>query len=643
MHCGRFVTVVLLFLSLTSFSLAAEKDQHVAPGPIHLDKAGEKWAEKTLKKMSLEEKVGQLFMVRVGVTFTNFDGPEYKFLRDNLRNHHVGGITVTVPVDGPFLLRNQPYETAMLINQLQRDSALPLITAADFERGLSMRMYGATVFPHAMAFGASGRLDLAEQFGKITAEEARAVGIHWNFFPVADVNSNPANPIINTRSFGEDPDRVSDFVNAYIKGAHEGGMLATVKHFPGHGDTGTDSHLELASVSGDESHLEKMELVPFKRAIDGGVDSVMVAHVTVPAIEPDPTLVATTSRRVTTDLLKEKLGFKGIVITDGLEMNGLMRLYASGPNPSGAACVAALKAGNDILLIPPDLDSGYRGVLEAARSGEIPKAQIDESVLKILKAKASLGLNKSRLVDIDEIGHEVGRQENIAVGQKVADAAVTLVREGSPVLPLQRTNVGTHGYVNPYTVVEQISNRVVAVLFIEDIRTEAGRTLERSLRARIPDAKVMYVDPRLAGALSDSVLSAVQQAEKVIAAVYVAPVPGKVVRNANGDLRNTVSLTDDSGNLLRRMLQVAGRKTVVIAMGNPYFGEDFPEMQNYLCTFSNTTVSELSAVKALFGEIPINGHLPVTIPTIADRGQGLSRSQIIGGANSHVLSGSQVQ
>ncbi len=643
MHSGRFVTIVLLFLSLTSFALAAEKDQYVAPSPIHLDKAGEKWAEKTLKKMSLEEKVGQLFMVRVGVTFTNFDGPEYKFLRDNLRNHHVGGITVTVPVDGPFLLRNQPYETAMLINQLQRDSVLPLITAADFERGLSMRMYGASVFPHAMAFGASGRLDLAEQFGKITAEEARAVGIHWNFFPVADVNSNPANPIINTRSFGEDPDRVSDFVNAYIKGAHEGGMLATVKHFPGHGDTGTDSHLELASVSGDESHLEKMELVPFKRAIDGGVDSVMVAHVTVPAIEPDPTLVATTSRRVITDLLKEKLGFKGIVITDGLEMNGLMRLYANSPNPSGAACVAALKAGNDILLIPPDLDSGYRGVLEAVRSGEIPKQQIDESVLKILKAKASLGLNKARLVDIDEIGHEVGRPENIAVGQKVADAAVTLVREGSPVLPLQRTNVGTHGYVNPYTVVEQISNRVVAVLFIEDIRTEAGRTFERSLRARIPDAKVMYVDPRLAGALSDSVVSAVQQAEKVIAAVYVAPVPGKVVRNANGDLRNTVSLTDDSGNLLRRMLQVAGQKTVVIAMGNPYFGEDFPEIQNYLCTFSNTTVSELSAVKALFGEIPINGHLPVTIPTIADRGQGLSRSQIIGGANSHVISGSQVQ
>ncbi len=642
MSSRRFVVAAVLLLSLISLSQAADKDQYLQTGPIHLDKAGEKWAEKTLKKMSLEEKVGQLFMVRVGVTFTNFDSPEYKFLRDNLQRHHVGGITVTVPVDGPFLLRNQPYETAMLINQLQRDSELPLITAADFERGLSMRMYGASVFPHAMAFGASGRLDLAEQFGRITAEEARAVGIHWNFFPVADVNSNPANPIINTRSFGEDPEQVSDFVNAYIKGAHEGGMLATVKHFPGHGDTGTDSHLELASVNGDESRLEKVELLPFKRAIEGGVDSVMVAHVTVPAIEPDPTLVATTSRRLITDLLKEKLGFKGIVITDGLEMNGLMRLYASSPNPSGAACVAALKAGNDILLIPPDLDSGYRGLLEAVRTGEIPKKQIDESVLKILKAKASLGLNKARLVNIDEIGHQVGRQENLAVGQKVADAAITLVREGSPVLPLQRTNVGTHGYVNPYTVVEQISNRLVAVLFIEDIRTDAGRTFERNLRARVPDAKVMYVDPRLAGALSESVVAAVQQAEKVIAAVYVAPVPGKVVRSATGDLRNTVSLTDDSGHLLHRMLEVAGPKTMVVAMGNPYFVEDFPEIQNYLCTFSNTTVSESSAVRALFGEIPINGHLPVTIPTVADRGQGLSRSQIAGGGT-HVLSTSQVE
>ncbi len=638
MSLRRFVFTALLSLFLISVSQAADKDQYHAAGPIHLDKAGEKWAEKTLKKMSLEEKVGQLFMVRVGVTFTNFDGPEYKFLRDNLRNHHVGGITVTVPVDGPFLLRNQPYETAMLINQLQRDSDVPLITAADFERGLSMRMFGASVFPHAMAFGASGRLDLTEQFGKITAEEARALGIHWNFFPVADVNSNPANPIINTRSFGEDPVQVSDFVNAYIKGAHEGGMLATAKHFPGHGDTGTDSHLELASVSGDEGHLEKVELLPFKRAIEGGVDSVMVAHVVVPAIEPDPTLVATTSRRVTTDLLKEKLGFRGIVITDGLEMNGLMRLYAKDPNPSGAACVAALKAGNDVLLIPPDLDSGYRGVLEAVRSGEIPKKQIDESVLKILKAKASLGLNRARLVDIDKIGYEVGRPENIAVGQKVADAAVTLVRESTPVLPLQRTNVGTHGYVNPYTVVERISNRVVAVLFVEDMRTDAGRAFERNLRARIPDAKVMYVDTHLAGALSDSVISATQQAEKVIAAVYVAPIPGKVVTNASGEMRNTVSLTDDSGKLLHRILEAGAPKTIVIAMGNPYFGADFPEIQNYLCTFSNSTVSELSAVKALFGEVPINGHLPVTIPSVAERGQGLSRAQLTGGGSSHVVS-----
>ncbi|HLH08911.1 MAG TPA: glycoside hydrolase family 3 protein [Terriglobales bacterium] len=642
MLVGRAALFFLLSVSIIPIAHAAGKERYLSPGPIHLDKAGEKWAEKTLKNMTLEQKVGQLFMVRIGVTFTNFDSPEYKRLRESLRSHHVGGITVTVPVDGPFLLRNQPYETAMLINQLQRDSDIPLIMSADFERGLSMRMFGASVFPHAMAFGASSRLDLTEEFGKITAEEARAIGIHWNFFPVADVNSNPANPIINTRSFGEDPAMVSDFVDAYIKGAHEGGMLTTVKHFPGHGDTASDSHLALASVNVDKEHLDQVELVPFKKAIAAGVDSVMVAHVTVPALDSDANSVATVSHRVVTGLLKDKLGFKGIVITDGMEMNGLMRLYASNPNPSGAACVAALKAGNDVLLIPPDLDTGYRGVLQAVRNGEIPLKQIDDSVLKILRAKASLGLNKARLVDVDEIGHRVGRTENVAVGQKIADEGVTLVRDNGQVLPLKSTFVGTHGYVNPYTLVEHVSNRTVAVLFVDDIRTEAGRTFERNLRWRIPDAKVMYVDPLLAGPLSPSVLDAVQQAEKVLAVVYAVPVPGKVARTASGDLENTVSVADTSGSLLHRILQIAAAKTMVIAMGNPYFATDYPEIQNYMCTFSNTSVSEVSAVKAMFGNIAIDGHLPVSIPEIAARGVGLSRPEIKGGTP-HAISSNYVQ
>jgi beta-N-acetylhexosaminidase len=232
---------------------------------------------------------------------------------------------MTVNVDGPILLRNQPYEAASW-NRLQSESKIPLIIAADFERGVSMRLHGTTVFPHPMAYGATGNLQFAEAFGRITAEEARAVGVHWNFFPDADVNSNPANPIINTRSFGEDPKQVGDLVAAYIRGAHAGGMMTTAKHFPGHGDTATDSHLGVARVTGDLARLNSVELPPFRTAIEAGVDAVMVAHVSIPALEPDPNRVATTSTAVVTDLLKKQMGFKGIVVTDALDMAGLTRL-----------------------------------------------------------------------------------------------------------------------------------------------------------------------------------------------------------------------------------------------------------------------------------------------------------------------------
>ena len=269
---------------LSTFAFAKDKFQQ--PGPIHLNRDGEKWAEKTLRKMSSEEKVGQLFMIWVRAEFLNVSSPEYLELRDTMQKYHIGSFAMTVRWEPPFLYRNQPYEAAELLNRLQKDSKLPLLFAADFERGITMRLHGGTTFPHAMAFGAAGKTEYAEAFGRITGEEARAVGIHWNFFPDADVNSNPANPIINTRSFGEDPKQVGELVAAYIRGAHQSGMMTTVKHFPGHGDTATDSHLSVAQVTGDRSRLQSVELPPFQSGISAGVDSVMVAHVTVPALDP---------------------------------------------------------------------------------------------------------------------------------------------------------------------------------------------------------------------------------------------------------------------------------------------------------------------------------------------------------------------
>jgi beta-N-acetylhexosaminidase len=620
-------TWCFLLFTFTLTVAAFAKDKFQQPGPIHLTRNGEKWAEKTLHKLTLEEKIGQVFMIWCRASFLNVDNPEYLQWREDMQKYHVGSFAMTVHVDGPYLLRSEPYEAAELLNRLQSDSKLPLLFAADFERGVPMRLMGATIFPHAMAFGGDGKSEDAEAFGRISAEESRAIGIHWNFFPDADVNSNPANPIINTRSFGEDPKQVGDLVAAYIKGAHEAGMLTTVKHFPGHGDTATDSHLGVASVNVDHAHLDSIELPPFRQAIAAGVDSVMVAHVTVPALDSDPNHVATISPAIVSDLLEKQLGFKGIIVTDALDMAGLTQLFA---NNIGRAAVEAFKAGNDLLLIPADFPASYNAMLQAVQSGEISRERLDHSVLKILKTKASLGLQDARLVDVKALDEVVGKPANLAFGQQVADDAVTLVRDNGKVLPLKSPvkKGGTTKAGLPYTTKEETRNQTVAVLFSDDVRTESGYVFAREFRARIPDAHVIYVDPHIAAGMSDEVVKAVDQAQTVVAAVYVVPMAGKV--------GNSVAMADATGTLLQQVLDRAAGRTVVIAMGNPYLAAGFPKIENYMCTFSNASVSEISAVKALFGEIAIRGHLPVSIPNIAERGAGIQRPvQVPSGGTEH--------
>jgi len=642
----KALLAALIFVFIFCATGGSAKDQNASkrgdrdqqPGSIHLDRVGRTWADRTLRRMSTEEKVGQLFMIWAKVQFLNDADPIWIDLRDKVRKYHVGSLGMTVPTDGPLLFKSQPYEAAELLNRLQKTSKLPLIFAADFERGVSMRLNGTTVFPHAMAFGATGKPENAEEAGRITALESRAIGVHWNFFPDADVNSNPANPIINTRSFGGDAPQVGDFVAAYIKGAHEGAMLTTAKHFPGHGDTATDSHLGVAQVAGDRARLDAVELPPFKRAIDAGVDAVMVAHVTIPALDAEPNRVATTSKAMVTGLLKEQMGFKGIVVTDALDMAGLTRMYA---NDVGRAAVEAFKAGNDLLIIPADLEASYRDVLQAVKSGEISRERLDESVRRILELKASLGLNKNRLVDLDALERVVGTPENLAAGQRIANEAITLVRDNGLTLPLGALAVpnassGTGGAPLPYQSVTEVHNRFVVVIFSDDMRTESGRMLSREVLARVPDARVIYVDSRSASGMMSTVASAVEAAEHVIAALYVIPTAGKAIRSGEG-LKNTVAMDDASAGLLNAILERAAARTVVLAMGNPYVIGDFPAIQNYVCAFSNATVSETAAVKALFGEIPMSGHLPVTIPGVANRGEGLERpARAASGGSAHV-------
>ena len=588
------------------------------------------WAEQTLKTLSVEEKVGQLFMIRLRVDWLKTRGPGYQELRNNIRKYHIGSLAMSVPTEGPANAINRRLETVMLLNELQQKSQLPLLIAGDFERGvLPAHLFGTTIFPHAMAFGAAGNLKYAEEFGRITAQESRALGVHWNLFPVADVNSNPANPIIGTRAFGGDAQQVGEMVAAYIRGARANGMMTTAKHFPGHGNTATDSHLAVAMVDDDLQHLRAIDLPPFQKAIKAGVDAVMTAHVRVLALDSDPGRVATTSPTIVTGLLKNKLGFKGIVVTDALDMAGLSRLY---PQQPGRVAVDAFKAGNDVLTMPTDLDACYRAMLEAVHTGEITQERLDASVLKILLAKSSLGLDRNRVVDVTAISTLVGSPENVSIGQRISDASVTLVRDKENLIPLRTGHAD-----KALPVVQQRSKHtpsLLVVILCDSVRSEDGRVLARQVRERTPDARVIYVDPRVEAARSGAVLRAVDRAQQIVVAVYVVPSAARMRTVARGQ-KHSASLPDSTSNLLNGILARASEKTVVLAMGTPYLTEDFPNIETYICTFSNARVSEISAAKALFGEIPIRGHLPVTLTTAKAPESGSGQTVLPASLRSH--------
>ena len=603
----RFTLLLCALVSLSSFSAAAlSRSQSQA----------NRWAEKTLHRMTLQEKIGQMMLVWAHMQFTNPASADYQRLLAEMRTYHIGSFGLTIPTVNGHLVKSQPLEAAALTNQLQHDSPLPLLFAADFERGLTMRIDSATGFPAAMAFGAADDPDLARQFGRITAIESRAIGIQWNWFPVADINSNPANPIINTRSFGADPQLVSRMVTAYIAGAHSAGMLVTAKHFPGHGDTDTDSHLSLARVTASRARLDSLELVPFRAAIAAGVDSVMIGHLTVPALEPDPNRPASVSHRITTDLLQHQLGFHGLVVTDALDMGALMQAFPGTPAQiSAAEAVAAVQAGNDMVIIPADIPGAWNGLLQAVQSGQISRQRIDRSVLKILRMKAALGLNRNRFVDLNRVTTLVAQPDHLALAQQVAERAITLVRDSSRQLPLSPTD------------------RTVALVLTDDAHhTDGGQAFLHTLRPQLAASSVFLVDATNVAALTPAILASIAAAQRVVVLAESFPSAGRVVA---GQSTGSAGLDPQSMQLLADILRQAAARTVVVAFGNPYIGSSIgssigtsigsgiPQLATYLCTFSNTPESGVAAARALLGLTPITGHLPVTLPSLATRGTGL--------------------
>jgi beta-N-acetylhexosaminidase len=417
------------------------------------------------------------------------------------------------------------------------------------------------------------------------------------------VQINPKNPVINTRSFGEDPAEVSSMVTAYIKGSHAGGMLTTLKHFPGHGDTDTDSHLQLSRVNAPMDRLSAVELPPFKAGIAAGSDAVMIAHVAFPAIEPDPNKIATTSEKVVTGLLRDQLGFKGVIVSDALEMHGLTKLYPpNNGNPAGRAAVDTVKAGQDFLELPSDLDGTYNGLLKAVKSGEISRKQIDASVRRILIAKAKAGLSSTptKLVNPDMVAQEFGKPESYALAQEVAEHAITLVRDDNHMLPLAPDD----------------GKSTLIVLFVSDPHGDDGRALEQQLRVTMPRSTVVYVDRRSAPLEADAITSMLPRFTRVIAAIYSVPQPGQVGSQTSLD-------TKTGAEVLQGILDAAADRTAVLAMGSPYPILDHPKIRTYVCAFSSVSTSERATVRALLGEIPFRGRLPVSLPGVARMGDGL--------------------
>jgi beta-N-acetylhexosaminidase len=540
-----------------------------------------KWVEQTLRKMSTAEKLGQFLMVPFFGRFTSTDSPEYREILRAVEEQHVGGFMLATRQSPQGIARAQVYPTAELTNELQDHAEIPLLFGADFERGTVMRLEEGTSFPHAMAVAATGSPQDAYDLGCITALEARAAGIHWIFAPDADVNSNPANPIINTRSFGEDPHRVASFVSAFTRGVEENGALATAKHFPGHGDTSTDSHLDLPRTNANRARLDQVELVPFRAAIAAGVSSVMTGHLSVPAFEPNENIPATLSHEILTGLLRKKMRFDGLIITDALDMDGVAARFSP-----GEVAVRAVLAGADVLLMSPAPDAVLAALNDAVASGRLPIARVDASVKRILRAKAKLGLHTEYLVDETALGNHFGKREFAAASQSIADRGVTLLRENQNVLPLDATR----------------PLRVLLVAIAGDPDAAPADVFEREIKWRVDSIQTVRVDTRYSPA-SQVKIPATESYDVILAALLVRV----------ADRKDSVSLPPEQVQLVESLLNLP--KPVIIAcFGSPYVIEKFPQAPTWIAAFSTADSSQRAAARALFGEIAVTGKIPVSVP-----------------------------
>ncbi|HSM04765.1 MAG TPA: glycoside hydrolase family 3 N-terminal domain-containing protein [Longimicrobiales bacterium] len=577
-------------------------DSLAAPEPAKPVSTGEggdtvvyaSWAEETLAKMTLRQKVAQMIMPIVLGDYAPKGSVNHDRVARLVEEVEVGGVIVSV---------GSPTDVAVKLNDLQSHARVPLLVGSDLETGPGFRLSGAvhsptnivlggaTQFPNLMALGAADDTGLAYEMGRITAEEARAVGIHVPFAPVLDVNNNPDNPIINVRSFGEVPDQVARLGAAFVRGVQEHGAIATGKHFPGHGDTGVDSHLALPLIEVSRARMDSVELVPFRRAVEAGMGGIMTAHITVPALNGGNGDPATLSSAIMNGLLRDELGFKGLLFTDAMDMGAIDRGWGR-----GEASVRAVEAGADVLLMPPSPEVAIEAILEAVCDGRLPESRIDLSVRRILEEKERLGLHRQRSVPLERVPEIVGIPAHEEVAERVARSSITLLRNDNDLLPL----LGTR------------SARVVSVSYHRANDLLAGRYFNGRLRSRYPRLDEVSVGRDSDPAVYDGILRRAARANLVVVSLYVT------ARSYAG----SVAIPEETSAFIER-LAAERIPHVVVSFGNPYLITEFPSAQSYLLAWSGNPVSQRAAAEALFGDIAVTGRAPTRIPGFWEIGAGL--------------------
>lgn len=577
-----FIGLSIFVIILMTFECAKTPPPALEPG-MTFGSAEAKWVTNTMKTMTLEEKVGQLIACRYTGRFVNKDSEYVRDLKSLIVEQKIGGL---------IIFQGDVYESAHLNNSLQEKAKIPLLIASDLERGLGNQIDGATLFPPVMSLGATGSEELAYRMGKVTALEARAIGIHMTYAPVVDVNINPDNPIINVRSFGEDPEQVGRLAVPFIKGCQENGLIATAKHFPGHGDTAEDSHTVLPAVKADRERLDRVEIYPFKIAVESGVQAIMAAHLSLPALDPTPNVPSSLSKPILTDLLRRELGFEGLIVTDAMGMGGVTTLY----EPEEAA-LRAVNAGIDMILLPPKPKEVIDALVQAVRDGEISEERIDLSVKRILEAKAMLGLYKEKLVDLELLDIRIAPRAHLKQAEVTFEKSMTLVKNEDDVVPLSKEN----------------QSICVLSLSSDPGGYFAGMTFVREMKKRNPEVFEFYAEATTGQDYLDAAFKKASQADVLVIALF---------SRLRAD-KGSVGLVMNHVHLIREAAKLP-KSVVVVSFGSPYFLRHFPEVEAYMCAYRHADEAMMAAAKALFGEIDIQGKLPVSIPDNYTIGHGLT-------------------